>query len=112
MAIEASQVIVVTSDPNWFRLITTAAARMRDPVTTAQIDRNAPQLASELASADVVFADVEALPFPGLPRQQLHRILTRIPALVFYLPTENLTYESTREAFLSGARDLVPRPET
>jgi hypothetical protein len=107
---EALRISVLTWDPDWLDVVRTASQRLPEHPLVVPVEPNDPNIKSELKQTDLLLADVDLLPLSSISRRQLYEILANTPALFLYLPTEDLTYERTREAFLSGARDLVPRP--
>jgi hypothetical protein len=81
-----------------------------DVITLTPSDRDV-DVDNNLVNADVVIADLQIFPLMGISRSRLYEVLRRKPALFLYPADQLLTYERTREAFRSGARDLLPMPK-
>jgi hypothetical protein len=104
---EPKIVVVLTADEGLISAVR-AVLEVREHVEIRSVNPLGFNVEHGLNEADLVLGDLQALPVQSLARPRLYELLRLIPCVFFYRSDEVLTYERTREAYRSGARNLLP----
>jgi hypothetical protein len=111
MPSENPKIAVLSANDEFVSAVRSANRELQRPAQILSVGPTDRDIDYRLGEADLVLADVEVLPLARVPRSRLYEILHHKPAIFFYPAEDELTYERTREAYRSGACDLVPMPK-